>query len=85
MNYLIIWASFTSNLIKFSETNAEICSYKPWRPKWKIFSRLKLCLATAIHNFKWLKICVICEIYIPTYECFKIESIFYFENTESLL
>ena len=28
----------------------------------QILSHLKLCLATAIHNFKWLKICVICEI-----------------------
>ena len=28
----------------------------------KIFSHFKLCLATEIHNFKWLKICVICEI-----------------------
>ena len=27
----------------------------------KIFSYLKLCLATAIHNFKWLEIYVICE------------------------
>ena len=27
-----------------------------------IFSHLKLWLATAIHNFKWLEICIICEI-----------------------
>ena len=27
-----------------------------------IFSHLKLCFATAIHNIKWPKICVICEI-----------------------
>ena len=27
-----------------------------------IFSHLKLCLATATQNFKWLKIYVICEI-----------------------
>ena len=29
-----------------------------------IFSHFKLCLATAIHNFKWLKIRVICEIQV---------------------
>ena len=28
----------------------------------QIFSHLRLCLATAIHNFKWLKSYVICEI-----------------------
>ena len=27
-----------------------------------IFGHLKLCLATATHNFKWLKMYVICEI-----------------------
>ena len=27
-----------------------------------IFSHLKLCLATAIHKLKWLKICVIFKI-----------------------
>ena len=30
-----------------------------------IFSHLKLCFATAIHNFKRLKMCVICQ--VPTY------------------
>ena len=28
----------------------------------QIFSHLNLCLATAIHNFKWLKISLICKI-----------------------
>ena len=31
-----------------------------------IFSHLKLCLAIAIHNFKWLEITQICEIKVPT-------------------
>ena len=32
-----------------------------------IFSHLKLCLATAIHNFKWLKMYAICGIEVQTY------------------
>ena len=35
----------------------EICeTLHFWAMKLKSFSHLKVCLATAIHNFKWLKI-----------------------------
>ena len=30
-------------------------------PKYTIFTHLKLCLADAIHNFKWVKIIQICQ------------------------
>ena len=33
----------------------------------QFFSHLKLCLATAIHNFKWLKITCIYEIKVTIY------------------
>ena len=32
-----------------------------------IFSHLKLRLATAVHNFKWLKFTWVCEIEVPTH------------------
>ena len=32
-----------------------------------ILGHFKLCLATPTHNFKWLKMYVICEIKFPTY------------------
>ena len=32
-----------------------------------IFSHLKLCLAIAIHNFKWLKISLTCKIKVEMY------------------
>ena len=44
---------------------------KPLEHWAKFFSYLKLCLATAIQNFKCLKICVICEIksqHIPVFQ-----------------
>ena len=41
----------------------------------------KLCLATATHNFKWLKIYVICAIYVPTYlSVAKLKAYFIFNN-----
>ena len=53
-----------------------LISYSIW-----IFSHLKLCLATAIHNFKWLKIYVICEIYAPTYiSVSRLKAYFAFNN-----
>ena len=46
-----------------------------------IFSNLKLCLATAIHNFKCLKICVIFEISVPTsISVSKLKVYFFFNN-----
>ena len=48
-------------------------SYSIW-----LLSHLKLCLATATHNFKRLTSFVICKIYVPyIYQCFKICRIFY--------
>ena len=32
-----------------------------------MFTHLKLCLATAIQNFKWVKITYFCSIWIKTY------------------
>ena len=43
-------------------TNPRSLSYSIW-----IFSHLQLCIAVARHNFKWLKIYVICEIEVPIY------------------
>ena len=44
------------------EFSHESLTFRPLSWEIKIFSHVKLCLATAIHNFKWLKIRVICNI-----------------------
>ena len=42
-------------------------SFNPYPDKLKKYSHLKLCLATAIHSFKWLKITDICLIWHQTF------------------
>ena len=38
----------------------------------KIFTHLKFCLATATHNFKWVKITNICIIWDQTFKHFDV-------------
>ena len=41
-----------------------------------IFTHLKLCIATAIHNFKWVKSAHICLIWDQTFANFNVKTVF---------
>ena len=47
---------------KFVLTQQYLQMFVPKLNKYEYYLHLKLCLATATHNFNWMKMYVICEI-----------------------